>query len=304
MQVSVIIASKNGCDWIGAAIQSALTQTLTEIEVIVVDDGSTDGTADVVRELRQQDARVVLLQNSTSQGVSAARNKAIGNARGDWIAVLDDDDRFASTRLEVMISEATRRGLDLVADNLHLVEFGTGKALGNAFPDQWLSAPAPVPLAYILERDWPGRHDGRGMGFLKPVIRASTLRKAKISYHEDIRAGEDLLLLASLLLGHARLGFINEPLYVYSVRSGSVSTAKRATRDLVEVNRRIADLFAQSTGASPDFGERGRAWKYQLLISHMADKNPIDSLLALITLPPMYVARRFGGALRKRLSRR
>ncbi len=94
---SVIIPTHNRCEFIGAAIESVLAQSEGDLEVIVVDDGSTDHTGDVVRAV--PDTRVKLLQQANA-GISAARNAGAGSASGRWLAFLDDDDRMHPRYLE------------------------------------------------------------------------------------------------------------------------------------------------------------------------------------------------------------
>ena len=89
--VSVVIPVYNGVHHVGAAIESCLRQTLTNIEILVVDDGSDDGSAEIVRRYLQ-DPRVALIQLGANQGVSTARNVALDRAAGTWIATLDADD--------------------------------------------------------------------------------------------------------------------------------------------------------------------------------------------------------------------
>src|SRR5215472_13795712 len=88
-KVSVIIPTYNRADKVRKGIDSALAQTLSELEVIVVDDGSEDGTGMILSEIYGKRIRYYFQSN---QGVSAARNRGIQEARGEWIAFLDSDD--------------------------------------------------------------------------------------------------------------------------------------------------------------------------------------------------------------------
>ncbi len=96
MTISVIIPTYNRAELVGAAVRSALGQTCPPYEVIVVDDGSTDGTAAVLAGF---DARVVVIRQ-VNQGVSAARNAGIARATGDFVAFLDSDDVWEPWKLE------------------------------------------------------------------------------------------------------------------------------------------------------------------------------------------------------------
>ena len=88
--VSVIIANYNSSKYIEAALESALHQTLRDIEVIVVDDCSTDGCVKIISEISQRDHRVRLFTTqANTHGPSIPRNRAIQEARGAWIAVMD-----------------------------------------------------------------------------------------------------------------------------------------------------------------------------------------------------------------------
>jgi GT2 family glycosyltransferase len=109
--VSVILAAYNAEQFIGDTCASALAQTLSAIEVIVVDDGSTDRTPDIVRELARRDARIRLIVQE-NLGVAAARNRALEEARGRFIAPLDADDLWAPTKLERQVNRLEEAGPD------------------------------------------------------------------------------------------------------------------------------------------------------------------------------------------------
>jgi len=96
---SVVMPAFNTASMIGGAIASVLAQTRTDFELLVVDDASTDGTADVVRSLGS-DSRIRLLRNDVTQGPGAARNRAIAEARAPFVSMLDSDDLWLPTYLE------------------------------------------------------------------------------------------------------------------------------------------------------------------------------------------------------------
>lgn len=104
-EVSVIIPTHNRRALLPLTMHSARHQRLVDLEVIVVDDGSEDGTADFLG--RVSDARVRVFRHDVAQGVSAARNHGIEEARGRWVAFLDDDDLWAPRKLSLQL-EALR----------------------------------------------------------------------------------------------------------------------------------------------------------------------------------------------------
>ncbi len=96
MRISVVIPSFNRADRIVRALESVFTQTLAAAEVIVVDDGSTDNTGDVIAARRTE----TIYLHQPRSGVSGARNVGLRRARGDWIAFLDSDDEWLPRKLE------------------------------------------------------------------------------------------------------------------------------------------------------------------------------------------------------------
>lgn len=107
--VSVIIAAYNAAGFISATCRSAMRQTLDDIEIIVVDDGSTDGTRDIVEALAATDPRIRLICQS-NQGVAAARNRGIAAASGEFLAPLDADDLWDPTKLARQVARLQDAG--------------------------------------------------------------------------------------------------------------------------------------------------------------------------------------------------
>ena len=103
MKISVIIPTFNRIDLLKRAIDSVLNQSIKPYDIIVVDDGSTDGTSDMI----QQKYKSIKLIQQKNSGVSVARNNGIKNAQGDWIALLDSDDEWKKNKLEEQVNKLT-----------------------------------------------------------------------------------------------------------------------------------------------------------------------------------------------------
>ncbi|WP_205413101.1 glycosyltransferase family 2 protein [Austwickia chelonae] len=106
--VSVIVPAYRRAGTIRRAVESALTQTVTDLEVIVVDDGSRDGTDEVVRSIG--DDRVRLFTHETNRGGNAARQTGMDQARGTWLAFLDSDDLWLPEKLEKQLQRLAEHG--------------------------------------------------------------------------------------------------------------------------------------------------------------------------------------------------
>jgi glycosyltransferase involved in cell wall biosynthesis len=100
--VSIIIPAYNAERFIGETLRSVLLQTYQNIEIVVVDDGSTDDTAAIVRQFAEQDQRIILIQQSNT-GVAAARNCAIRHSHGEFVAPIDSDDIWYPHKIEKQV---------------------------------------------------------------------------------------------------------------------------------------------------------------------------------------------------------
>ncbi|HSH73888.1 MAG TPA: glycosyltransferase [Methylophilaceae bacterium] len=103
MLVSIYTPTKNRKDALERAVNSVLNQTYNNIELIVVNDGSTDSTADFLKKKSQQDNRLKYINNNYSRGAPASRNIAIKNSGGQFVTGLDDDDEFLPERIEAFV---------------------------------------------------------------------------------------------------------------------------------------------------------------------------------------------------------
>lgn len=126
--VSVIIPSYNAMNYIAETLESVLAQTLADIEVIVVDDGSTDSTRDIVKEYARKDSRLMLVEQ-TNQFAGVARNNGMARATGSYLYFLDADDYIEKKALETLVSALERSGAEIA--------IAKSRGFDNVTDDTW-----------------------------------------------------------------------------------------------------------------------------------------------------------------------
>ena len=234
-RVSVIIPVYNGEAFVGEAVRSALNQTERHIEVIVVDDASTDHTVECLTQLAREDARVRVLCLAHNTGPSAARNAALHLAVGTWIATLDADDQFDPDRLKLLLAAADRHGADMVSDNVLVCpKYASPYSL---ISPQQLAYPRQLSMVEFVLGNAQAERQLASYGFLQPIIRHDFLQRHQIRYAVESRFGEDFILYMHCLRAGARWWMLPDALYIYAVRPGSLTQVQTAA-DL----RRIEDL--------------------------------------------------------------
>jgi glycosyltransferase involved in cell wall biosynthesis len=222
-EVSVVIPTRDRSRLLALTLHSVCWQRGVDLEVVVVDDGSTDDTAETVAAFA--DPRIRLVRQPVAQGVSAARNRGIAEAQGRWVAFLDDDDLWAPDKL-VRQLEAAR---------------GTGRAwvyTGAVNVDQRqriLDGGPPAPPERVIER--LGRYNAVPAGASNVVVRADALARAG-AFDIGLRNNEDWDLWIRL----ARLGppaWVCRPLVALRVHPGNASrNMDRMLQELDVIERR------------------------------------------------------------------
>ena len=293
--VSVIMAAYNASRFVEGAIQSALSQTLTDVEVLVVNDCSSDDTAEIVGRMEAADRRVRLVNMPKNGGPGAARKLGVSEARGQWIAVQDADDKMLPDRLERLVAVCRDNGFHVVADNLNYVDEDTGERFGLALPMEGAPAISTISAEQFVLRNLPGE-TGFKLGFLKPLVSRAFLQEHAINYHEELRVAEDYQFLFDILAAGARFGFIAEPMYDYVIRPDSVSHTYSETDllHIAEMNRRNA-VLPEVTGNSALLAavkrrqlycDRNAA--YVRLLGRIRDRKPA-ALLATVAQTAPYM---------------
>ena len=250
--VSVIIPTYNVERLIADSIKSALDQTHRTLEILVVDDASTDCTLDRVKRLG--DPRLRWLRNDINRGPSYSRNRAIDEAQGEWLALLDGDDGWTPERLERLVAIAEEQGSDLVADDIALANENLHPSGMTALGKRRVRIKGP-------ERVSPARFVRWDLGFMKPLIRRRFLVEKGIRFDESLRHGEDFELMWRCLCRGARFDLVPEAYYLHRTRQGSLSSERvqhfDATRE-VTVRLLAEPAVVQDAEVSGALGDRLR----------------------------------------------
>jgi glycosyltransferase involved in cell wall biosynthesis len=222
---SIVIPAYQAAGTIEAALDSALGQVHPAHEVIVVDDGSTDDLEGVLEPYLDR----IVVVHKPNGGAASARNRGAEVASGEFMAVLDADDRFHPRRLEALAELAVARpDLDLITTDTRMVV--DGKVAGR-FRDNTPFAVVAQRRA-ILESCFVG-------GW--PAVRLGQLR-AIGGFDEILPIAHDWDCWARLILAGAQAGLVDRPYYDYTLREGSLTSSRLASlRDRVRLLEKAAE---------------------------------------------------------------
>lgn len=217
--VSVLIPAYNSASTLPRAVRSVLTQSFADLELIIINDGSTDATGEVAAGLAATDARVRVMTLSRNRGKPFAMNTGIARAAGRWIAVLDADDWYAPERLSVLLGIGEQQSVDLVADNQFSYDDGAEQVVRTALPTDGKDGLIDK-AAFIIGSDPYADFD---YGMLKPVVRTDFVRAHNLGYREDAKLSEDFLYLLEFLAAGGRVWLTDRPMYYWTQAFGTIS---------------------------------------------------------------------------------
>jgi teichuronic acid biosynthesis glycosyltransferase TuaG len=210
--ISIVMPAYNCEKHVVEAINSVLAQTYQNWELLVLDDGSKDNTLQIINEFGNKDSRIMPLQNDKNMGVSAARNRGIELASGDWIAFLDSDDIWEPSKLEKQLRVAYENSAEFIFTGSSYIN-KEGKPFTGIFE-------VPEKVSYKKLRN-------------QNVISCSSVLVKK-KYFENIKMEKDemhedyAVWLSILKLGVEAYG-VNEPLLIYRISKSSKSGNKIKT---------------------------------------------------------------------------
>ncbi len=226
-KISIIMPAFNGEQYIADSIDSIRCQTFNDWELLITDDGSSDGTVKIIQDLAKGDDRICLLKNECGKGPAAARNNSVKHATGEYIAFLDADDLWKPNKLGKQLAFMKEKNADFsyTGYNHISVESDFLKRIG---------VPESVDHKTLLT--------GNVIATATAMIRRSAFEDLRMP---DFPRAQDFALWLKLLSQTDRAYGLNEPLSDYRV------TPNTGNRRKFFALKYLYDIYTQQEGKSP-----------------------------------------------------
>lgn len=222
--ISVILPVFNAKDYVAESVQSVLNQTMQEFELILIDDGATDGSAQIIDRIAENDTRVRVYHQSNN-GICYTRNRGLELARGEYIAFCDHDDFYDPDYLKKTYDIMLKQNVDVVKFSYNSIHVKNGKEL--------------EPFCYRLKQGpflLTENVDYRSYSAVVAVIwnglyRKEFLDREEIRFEEHFKAGwEDIYFCFELIRKGAKIYTIPDILFSHYLRQGQSTSAKYNTQ--------------------------------------------------------------------------
>ncbi len=214
---SVVMPVYNRESSVRHAIQSILDQTVDDWELIVVDDGSTDGTADVVRQFSDKDSRIRLFNNKKNRGISYTRNKGNREARGDIIVVQDSDDMSFPDRLEEV-----GKVFDQLPNTDVLYHWFYVRCIDIHYGMRAVHREIHRCGEYDRKRALSTPYIPGQLAYRKEVAK-------KCPYRLEMRSWDDWMFIVDATMNNFTFFELRKPLYEYVISDDSITTLSNGT---------------------------------------------------------------------------
>lgn len=224
--ISIIVPTYNRQNLIVCSIESILNQTYKNIEIIIINDGSTDGTKDVLKKIK--DSRVRVFNNENNQGASASRNIGVNKAIGSFIAFQDSDDIWYQEKLEIQYKKLITSGADAVSCSFYRKDTKGIESL--------------VPNTKIIDKIT----ENNNIINLKQILRSNLIStqtllikkevfKTLKGFDTNLKSLEDWELAIRLLKNH-KIYFLSDPLLMVFLQKNSISLN---TKEILRSRKKI-----------------------------------------------------------------
>lgn len=201
VQISVIIPTYNRAKLLPQAIESVLNQTFQDFELIIVDDGSTDNTEEIVKNFQEKDKRIKYLKHQKNKGPSATRNTGIKNSQGKYIAFLDADDIWLPQKIEIQLNKIKETNVNVIFSNWYIWNPKNNTKI-KAFDSNPIDAKQKNLISSLVKKNF---------GNSSAILANNSLFKKNL-FDENLRYSEDYDLWFKFFLKRMKIVFITNPL--------------------------------------------------------------------------------------------
>lgn len=226
IKISIIVAAYNIENYIEKCINSLINQTFKDIEIVVVNDGSTDTTASKIIDLARKDSRIKVV-NKKNEGLIEARRTGLENSTGDYLIFIDGDDWLDLECCEKVYKKIEEHNCDVV-NYTYYMAYENGENIRYEITSKSLTETEFLKELFLINITpciW------------SKVIRRKFLEDNNITFPSKVTYGEDLAMAINIACNKPSVITINEPLYYYFQRNGSITNSKltRQALDIIKV---------------------------------------------------------------------
>jgi glycosyltransferase involved in cell wall biosynthesis len=253
MLISIIVPVYNVEKYLARCLNSILNQTYKNLEIVLINDGSTDYSRKICQKYASQDSRIVFI-DQINKGVSATRNLGLRVAKGDYIGFIDSDDLIDPEMYEEVMNTALKFDLQIVATNYYAYERGNlnYQIIRNDLPHNIVLGTEQVK-EYFLQ-SYYGSFLGIVPSICTKIYKTSLLRENNICFNEKLKRAEDFWFNFDVFLIASKVFVIDKPYYHYFKNDGSAMQRFRENdfKDFIE-NRTKLLSFNSKLGFIIDY---------------------------------------------------
>ena len=219
-KISVCVPAFNVEDYIEECINSILRQTFTDIEVIAVDDGSTDNTGHILDRI--EDDRLKVFHKSNG-GLVSARKFGISKATGDYITFVDSDDYIAEQTCEILYQGVMDSNADVILNQAYFSDYDSNITIVSKHLENGLYSVEKGNMDYIWNHVWGDYKDRIAQSACLSLYKKEAAETAYMPLPDELVLTEDQVFIAVLTVSVKSIYIIREPLYYYRYRNNSIS---------------------------------------------------------------------------------
>jgi glycosyltransferase involved in cell wall biosynthesis len=269
-KISVIIPVYNAENTVGAILEKLISQKYKDIEIIAVNDGSTDGSLKVLQKFADKDKRIIIIDQKNS-GVSAARNIAVKKAVGEYITFVDSDDDISYNLIEILASNITENS-DFIMCGMSINE--KELVAKDAYYDNKVQITKYI-LQSLLTKNLL-------YGPCCKLFRRSIIEDYKIKFPAKIDYGEDTIFVLNYLRYVNSIIVISKILYIYNLRPTGLSINNSNNYSFRKARSRSLKIFIKDNNSVKCyilyFLIRLR-WSLSFIKAFIKDNNPLSGLI-------------------------
>ncbi len=270
--VSVVIPVYNTEEYLCKCLESVATQSLREIEIICIDDGSTDRSFQVMQRFSSQDDRFILLKQK-NVGPGMTRNRGLREARGKYVIFLDSDDWFEQDFLKLMVEQAENSCADVVICQADEFDTQTNKC----FSGEWMLKKKYLPGLNFSPKEISDHlfQFTYGMAWDK-LYRTDYILRTNITF-PDLSNSEDLVFVFPSLLFAGKISVCPQVFIHHRIhRKSSVSNSREKNPDAPYQAFQMVKSILESRNLMPQFQRSFLNWAMEFLVWHVSNINDLE----------------------------